>query len=211
MDTDRTNRTPDSHVEAIRTIFYENTVDSPAGQGTPWNPYTGAPCSVGELKREIGAHQRPPMSYNSVHRIVTGHTHPDAPGPIAPTARPSRAGGDGAGGTVVTVREVYRIGKVRGKRRGRLDRAVLVSRRLTDDGGALLVETVRRVTVDSDGVIVAPGAPLTIDGTVVEGNRELTEGRVLSALCDPELVLDGRPDGRPLSDTGRPAAGGDAK
>lgn len=224
MNTDRTtsrtsaDRAKAINVEAIRTIFYENTVGSPAGQGNPWNPYTGEPCSVGELKREIGAHQTPPMSYTSVHLIVTGQTHPTAPGPIAQTrqgygsaCQPDRDRGE----HVIAVREVYRIGRAPAgqsgrKRTSKRDTATLVSRtpvRGTGEKGHL-VELIRLVAVDAAGTIVHPGTPLKVEGTVDEGNRALSTGKVLAAMCDPELVLDGHPDGRPF-DAGD--TGGDAK
>lgn len=230
MNTDRTNpRTPADrakpvNAEAIRTIFYENTVErANAGLPYPWNPYTGAECSVGELKREIGAHQTPPMSYTSVHLIVTGQTHRSAPGPIAskpPTAMAITRAAKGV--HPVVLREVYRIGRAPAgqsgrKRTSKRDTATLVSRtavRGTGEKGHL-VETTRVAYVDGDGVIVSLGPSLKVEGTVDTGNRELTEGKVLEALCDPELVLDGHPDGRPFDagDTAaaRPATGGGAK
>lgn len=229
MNTDiTTSRTPADrakavNAEAIRTIYYENTVESPAGRGNPWNPYTGEPCSVGELKREIGAHQTPPMSYTSVHLIVTGQTHRTAPGPIVPRLSATTAATRAAAEVhPVVLREVYRVGRAPAGQSGRQrtskrDTATLVSRtavRGTGERGHL-VETTRIAYVDGDGVIVSLGPSLKVEGTVDEGNRELTEGKVLAAMCDPELVLDGRPDGLPFddADTGadRPTAGGDAK
>lgn len=207
MTTDRTITVPTRNVEAIRTIFYENTAErAEAGLPQPYNPYIERECTAGELKRAIGAHQRPPLSYNSVHRIVTGQTHPNEPGPIAPLPRAVPVDAQpGEGTRVVAVHEVYRVGRAPAGQSGRQrtskrDTATLVSRKVVRGTGEKghLVETIRLVTVDADGVVVSPGTSLKVEGTVDEGNRELSKGKVLDAMCDPKLVLDGRPNGLPL-------------
>lgn len=193
-------------VQVLRELFDECTTAGCAPAHLPDENMT--PCTLGELKEYLGASRQTPISATSVHRLVTGQTHTDAPGPTFPTSRDTVAAGDpGEGSKVVAVREVYRVGKVPSgvagrQRASKRDSAVLVSRtavRGTGDKGHL-VELVRLVTVNGDGVIVSPGPPLKVEGTVVEGNRELSKGRVLDAMCDPDLVLDGRPNGLPATD-----------
>lgn len=187
----------DTDIRVIREVYDENL--TPDGPTPATHPVTGEPCSLGELKRALGASRRPPIAPGSIHLLVTGQTHPDAGGPIHPVARAAGRTDDGEAVTYAVVREVYRIGKTKGKRRGRRDRSVLVSRtRAGDDGTGHYVTHTRLVSLDADGAVVDPGTPLTIEGVAHEGNRELSKGKVLDAMCDPKLVLDGRPNGLPL-------------
>lgn len=199
-------------VEAVRHIFHESTVErEDAGLSAPFNLYDQTDCSLGELKRVIGSHQKPPLSYASVHAIVTGQTHRNVPGPIASGkwapryAKVDEVPEKREDTRTVAVREVYRVGRVPAGQHGRQraskrDNAVLVSRQAVRGTGERghLVETVRLVEVDANGVIQSAGPSLKVEGDRIEGNRELTPGKVLDALCDPELVLDGQANGLPV-------------
>ena len=208
MTTDRTTRrttgaashlTPEK-VRVIREVYSEHTTN---GSTPATHPETGEPVTLGELKAYIGGHILPPVSLGSVHRIVTGQTHPDAPGETFPVKYRDEALASNEDTRTVAVTETYRVGKRRtfGKNgRGtssKRDTAVLLSRRAVRGTGEKghIVSITRLVEVTRDGVVVNPGRPLIVEGTTIEGNRELKPGRVLDAMCDPELVLDGQPNG----------------
>lgn len=216
MDTDRTIRPrggsghmTETDVAVLRQLYAECTTNGAAPAHLPDENST--PCTIGELKEYLGASRIVPISATSVHRLVTGQTHANAPGPTFPMPRDTAAtaGDPGEGTHVVAVREVYRVGKApageRGRRRtSKRDTATLVSRTVVRGTGEKghLVEVVRLVTVDADGVVVSPGTPLKVEGSTDEGNRELSKGKVLDAMCDPKLVLDGRPNGLPAGAPG---------
>ena len=214
MTTDRTKRTvgaaahmTDTDIKVLRQLYDECTLGT--GRAPAYlpdseteDPTDGTPCTLGELKAYLGATRRPPISAGSVHLVVTGQTHAGAPGKTFPPKHRDGGSAPGEGEHTVVVTETYRVGKGRPGENGRQrtskrDTAVLLSRRAVRGTGEKghIVSITRLVEVTRDGVVVNPGRPLIVEGTTIEGNRELKPGRVLDAMCDPELVLDGQPNG----------------